>query len=394
MRKVAVLTTTRADWGLIRTVCDNLGDSLRLIVSGTHLSDNFGRTITEIEEAGHAPEAVFPILAPDDDNPQAGASAQMLQQLPAALREVKADILLLAGDRFETAAAALAAQLSGVPIAHLAGGETDRTTTPDGNFRNAITKLATWHFATCEAYARRIEDMGESPENIFVTGLPSLDEVKRTIAPASQFYEHTGLPVGQRFILVSHLPVVFRPAESLSELKAMLEVLAGINEAVLFTGGNADRGACEERAMVQQFVSEHPGRAFYCESLGHSEYLRALSECSAVVGNSSSGIIETPSFGCPSVTVGSRQVGRHFPDNIIEGGCTVESLELAVHQALDESFTARCKQVQNPFVAQDGHAGRSIAQRLLTLPITRAALEKHLISRRKQVDIAALASSW
>ncbi len=394
MRKIAVLTTTRADWGLIKTVCDNLGDSLRLIVSGTHLSDNFGRTITEIEEAGHAPEAVFNILAQADDNPQAGASAQMLQQLPAALREVKADILLLAGDRFETAAAALAAQLSGVPIAHLAGGETDRTTTPDGNFRNAITKLATWHFATCEAYAQRIKDMGESPENIFVTGLPSLDELKRTMAPASQLYEHTGLPVGQGFILVSHMPVVFRPEESRSELKALLKVLAGINEAVLFTGGNADRGGGEERAMIQQFVRENTGRVFYCESLGHAEYLRALAECSAVVGNSSSGIIETPSFGCPSVTVGSRQIGRHFPDNVIEGGSTFDSLRLAVHQALDAGFATRCRQVENPFAAQGGHAGRAIAQHLLTVPITRAALEKRLISRQKQVDIASLASSW
>ncbi|MCC6466067.1 MAG: UDP-N-acetylglucosamine 2-epimerase (hydrolyzing) [Planctomycetes bacterium] len=383
---MAVLTTTRADWGLVRTVCRALGPSLRLVVSGTHLSARHGATESEILSDGLSVAARVPIF---EDAPPAReameAAARILSGMGAALARLQPDLLLLAGDRYEMTAAALAAQLARVPFAHLAGGETDATTTPDGNFRNALTKLAAWHFATCDEYARRIRAMGEEADRVFVTGLPSLDELSENTGAAAELEQAAGLSrledPRRPFVLVTHLPVVFRPRESLDELQALLAVLAEQPHLnVLLTGANADQGGAEGAALCREFAERHGKRCCYVESLGHRAYLRAVQEAAVVLGNSSSGIIETPSFGTPSVTVGRRQVGRFRAPNVLEGGSTRESIAAALQRALEPGFRAGLRGLVNPFAAPDGKAGRRIAGLLQSLPITRSALEKRLVT--------------
>jgi UDP-hydrolysing UDP-N-acetyl-D-glucosamine 2-epimerase len=294
-----------------------------------------------------------------------------------AFQAISPDVTLLLGDRYETFAGGLAAAALRLPIAHIGGGECDHATCLDGYLRNALTQLAHLHFVSCEAYAERLMALGQDAWRIHVVGLPSLDGIADGLMTRQELSESLGVSLAGPVIAGTYLPVTLRPEQSKAELRGMLAALEEHPDAtVILTLSNADAGGTWVDASIRTFASERPN-AHAFDSLGRRRYLSLLSIADAVIGNSSSGVIETPSFAAPTVNIGDRQNGRLRADNVIDApGETVairEALDRALH---DSAFRARAAAAVNPF--GDGHAGERIAAVLSDLAIDRCLMEKRL----------------
>jgi len=373
---VGLATSTRAEWGLVRPVAEAIraeaGLSLRIYATGTHLSDAFGRTASEITRAGFAIAEELPILADGDDAVAISATlANATRAFAGLFSERPPDLLLVPGDRYEMLGVAQAALVGRIPVAHLFGGDVTEGAF-DESIRHAITKMAHVHFVTNEAARRRVCQLGEDPRRVHLVGSPGLDTIA-TFAPMGRraFFERLGLAERPSLALVTFHPPTLDETAGTEQMQTLLGTLAelGPDVAIVLTGSNADTQGRAMSALARHFAETHAG-AVYRESLGHELYLTALAHARIVIGNSSSGLYEAPSFRIPTVNIGDRQRGRLRADSVVDCGSEASEIGAAIRTALELD----CSAVVNPY--GDGRASERIVGVLAGLGDPRRLLKK------------------
>lgn len=370
-RIIAAVTSTRADYGLLRPVLQKLtaapGAALRLLVTGAHLCPRLGETVREIEaDAAIAAciDARLPIFS-ETEEPVAAAIARTITAFDGYFAARRPDAVLLLGDRFEIFAAAAAAAARHVPIAHISGGDVTLGAADD-YYRHCISQMAALHFPSCAESAARLVRMGAAPDTVFEFGGLG-DENLRTMPKLSraELCESTGLPqlAGPFGLVTFHPETAADAGDPARQAAALTAALAKFPEVFwLCTGSNADAGGEACSAALRAFAAAQPGRAAFVQSLGAKRYLSALQYAAAVVGNSSSGVVETPTFGVPTVNIGKRQAGRPICENVLCCAAGAEAIEGAVRTALTPDFAARAKTAVSPYRGEDtsGNMARTL----------------------------------
>lgn len=381
-RRICVVTGSRAEYGLLYWVLHELRAAadveLQLVATGMHLAPEFGLTVREIERDGFVIARHVDMLLSGDT---AAATAKSIGLgvigLSDALESLAPELLLVLGDRFEILAAVQAALVHNIPVAHIAGGDTTEGAF-DEAIRHSITKMAHLHLVTNEPAARRVRQLGEDPRRIHVVGSPGLDHLRRTALLGRAELEQTlGAPLGARNLLVTFHPVTLEPGEGerqFAELLAALDTL-GPDTTIWFTRPNADTGGRAISAALDTWAATRGERVHVHASLGQLRYLSLMAQVDAVVGNSSSGLYEAPSFRVPTVDIGDRQRGRLAAASVLH--CAPE--RGAIRAALDQAATLDCSQVENPY--GDGRSAERIVALLRGLPPAAELLKKsfHLL---------------
>ena len=340
-KKIAVFTGTRAEYGLLKHLIRRINEDseldLQLIVSGSHLSDLYGRTILEIQADSIYPSALVPLsLDSIPQPPMAALTAEALSGLSKALENLRPQLLIVLGDRYESFAAASAGHLHGVSICHLHGGESTFGAVDD-RLRHAISQLSNWHFTAAEPYRQRVIAMGHSEECVFNIGPMVLDGLHAlTTITRDQFEESTGYHFGKSNLLVTYHPETLLPDLGLSGFKALLSALELIPCNVLFTHPNADDGSQDLLNCLKAFENLFPDRCCIIPSLGQKNYLSALRLFEAMAGNSSSGIIEAPLLGIPVLNIGDRQLGRLRHDHVLDVPAVKSQISIGLLTVLND----------------------------------------------------------
>lgn len=377
MRRVGVVTVARSDYGIYRPVLRALERredvQVELFVGGMHLLERFGLTVSEIERDGFPiAERVDFLGAGDSPVDVAVAIGRGVAAFADAFERNRPDILIVLGDRFEMFAAGIAALPLALPLAHLHGGESTEGAI-DESIRHSLTKLSHLHFAATEDYARRIVQMGEEPWRVHVSGAPALDALVDFEPLSDDELAARGVRLAGPTLLVTYHPATLAPQETKGELDALLRAVDDSGLDAVFTFPNADAG---HRAIVSRLESlpRDNGRVTVVESLGSQAYFTLMSRAAAMIGNSSSGIIEAASFKLPVVDVGIRQRGRMRPANVIPAEGRADAIRSAIDRALDARFRSSIAGLVNPY--GDGHAGERIAEVVATAPLDRRLLVK------------------
>ncbi len=364
MRKIAIFTGTRAEYGLLywlmKAIQIDPDLTLQVIVSAMHLSPQFGETWREIEADGFAIDAKVDMLL-SSDSPVGIVKSMGLGTIgfADALERLKPDLLVVLGDRFEALAIVQAALIMNIPIAHIHGGELTLGAY-DNSIRHAITKMASLHFVAAEAYRTRVIQMGEEPGHVFNVGAPGLEHVVRSEQLSFEnLSADLGIPLKKPYFLVTYHPVTLSNESIEDEFAAFLKVLdEHPDHQVLFTYPNADNGGHIIIQMIERYCQANSQRAFVMKSMGYKRYLSAVAHADVVMGNSSSGIIEVPAFGVPTVNIGIRQEGRLAADSVIHADSNYAAITAAFNRALDPAFRATCHNVANPY--GNGHVAARI----------------------------------
>jgi UDP-hydrolysing UDP-N-acetyl-D-glucosamine 2-epimerase len=360
-RKICVVTGTRAEYGLLywlmRDIENDPSMTLQLIVTGTHLEPAFGHTIDVIEADGFRIDARVPIeLKTDTPSSIARSTGLATAGIAEALETLSPDIVVLLGDRFEMLAAATAAMLTRNAIAHIHGGEATEGLI-DEAIRHATSKMSHFHFAAAEAYRLRIIQMGEIPDHVFNTGAPGLDNIERlSLLDRDALGTEIGLDLASGYFLVTYHPVTLshdRPENVINGLFTALDTYP--ERKIIFTGVNADPGNAVIDQLIKEYAMMNDSRVTFATSLGQVRYLSALKHCEAVIGNSSSGLIEAPSMGVPTVNIGDRQRGRLRASSVIDCSKNHGDILNALDKAMSDEHQALSKQTVNPY----GQAGAS-----------------------------------
>lgn len=364
IRKVAVFTGTRAEYGLLYWLIHGIETSqhldLQLIVTGMHLSPEFGETWKQIEQDGFKIDAKVEILLSSDT--AVGVVKSMgigTLGFADALDRLKPDVLIVLGDRFEALAIVQAALIMKIPVAHLHGGEITEGAYDDA-IRHAISKMSQLHFVAAEAYRQRVIQMGESPDRVFNVGAIGLDHLVRTPRmDRDELSQSLGFSLKLPFFLVTYHPVTLQGEDPVASFNALLEALDTFPEhKIILTYPNADNGGRAIIPLLQVYAQRQPERVLAIPSLGFQRYLSVVPLASAVVGNSSSGIIEVPAFGVPTVNIGVRQKGRLAASSVLDCEPTAADIKRALDEALSTQFAASCKTTINPY--GQGNASEAI----------------------------------
>lgn len=349
-RRICIITGGRADYGLLywlmKDIAADPAMTLQIAATGSHLSARFGMTATVIERDGFSIDARIPLdLEEDSRTGLVTATAQAMTGMAAALERLSPDLAVVLGDRFEILGAAQGAMMMGVPLAHIHGGEATEGMLDDA-VRHMLTKMAALHFVSAEPYRRRVVQMGEHPDRVFLTGAPGLDHLRRTpllSADALARVLDFDLSGGPLLLITYHPPTLCAdPGGAADELVAALEDILQRhpNARLILTGVNSDPGNRAIRQRLERFAASHPTNALLRESLGQRNYLSMMRLADAVVGNSSSGIIEAPAFRVPTVNIGTRQDGRLKAVSVIDCADDHASITAALVKALDPAFRA------------------------------------------------------
>ena len=362
MRSICVVTATRAEYGLLRPVVQKLAASavlqLRLVVTGAHLCPRLGLTVTEIEKDGFAIDARLPIFTDDAAEPVAQTIARTLTVFDEYFAQNAPDCLLVLGDRFEIFAVATAAAARHIPIAHISGGDVTLGAA-DEYYRHCISKMAAVHFASCADSAARLVRLGEAPDRVFCVGGLG-DENIRTLPKLSReaLCASTGFALMQPFALVTYHPETSAdagsPAAQCQALCRAMESVPGI--FWLMTGSNADAGGQVCSDTLRAFAAAHPDRAGFVQNLGLQRYLSAMQYASLVAGNSSSGVVETPTFQVPTVNIGKRQAGRLMCANVLGCAPDADAIAETMRKALSPEFAAVAATAKSPYNGGDTSA--------------------------------------
>lgn len=356
MRKIAVITGTRADYGLlywiIKCINEDPGLELKLIVTGMHLSPEFGLTVQEIEKDGFPiSERVDMLLSSDTEKAISTSMGLGTIGFAGAYERLCPDIILLIGDRFESLSAAVASVPFRIPIAHIHGGESTEGAI-DEQIRHALTKLSHIHFTATEKYRERVIQMGEAPDRVFCFGAPGLDSIRRLrLLDSRELAEALGLPEDKKLGVVTFHPATLETGNAGEQAQELLSALAGFKDVFwILTLPNADTGG---RAIIkkhEEFTAENPGHARCFSSLGQLKYLSLLRHASVMVGNSSSGLLEAPSFGLPVVNIGNRQEGRIRAANVIDVKEPRRGpIKKGIEKALSDEFRSSLSGIENPY---------------------------------------------
>lgn len=345
--KIAVVTGSRAEYGLLYWIIRDLFErddcDLQLLVTGMHLEPEFGETWKQIEADGFPITRRIPMMAKGDDGVAMVKSVGFgTIGFADAFAELAPDVVLVLGDRFEILAAAQAASLMNIPVAHLHGGEVTEGAIDDA-IRHCLTKLSRYHFVASEEAAKRVRQLGEQPDSITVTGAPGLDNIRRVpLMSVAEIGESLNFPLTQPYFLVTFHPVTaFEPAASLADLAVLQDALDKFpDHQLLITKANSDPAGREINAALDAYAAARPGRVCVVTSLGQKRYLSALQHCVAMVGNSSSGLFEAPAMKRPTVNIGDRQKGRPAASSVISCLPTPAAVEAALTQAKSPEFQA------------------------------------------------------
>lgn len=373
MRKIAIFTGTRAEYGLLYWIIKGVHESsraeLQLLVGGMHLSPEFGYTIAQIEQDGFPITERMEFLL-SSDSPVALTKSMGLALISAseALQRQKPDLLVILGDRFEALAIAQAAMVARVPVAHLHGGETTEGAI-DEAFRHAITKMAHLHFTSTEAYRQRVIQLGENPENVFNYGAPGIDSIVRLpLLNREELSKAIGIEIDSRFFLVTYHPVTLTSDGAISSLSNLLAVLDRYPEhQLIITYPNADTHGRKLIELLEAYKRDNPERVQLVQSLGQLRYLSAMKFCDAVIGNSSSGLIETPTFGNPTLNIGDRQKGRIFASTVINCCDSKNEIESGMKKIMNPDFRQECKKSHNPY--GKGDSSEKILETIINQPL-------------------------
>jgi len=371
-RKICVVTGSRAEYGLLRWIMNDVRDDLdlvlQIIVTGSHLSENFGSTYTEIEAHGFKIDKKIEILNEDDTS--LGVSKSMSLALIGfgeAFAELRPDVIVLLGDRFEIFCAAAAALIARVPVAHLHGGEVTVGAFDDA-LRHSITKMSHLHFVAADDYRKRVIQLGENPENVYLVGGLGVDSIKKiSYLGKTELEKSLNLKLSKKSLLITFHPVTLEDSTSESQMTELLKALSKlIDTTLIFTMPNADTGSRSLMAIVTDFVNTHEN-SYVFNSLGQLLYLSCVSHVDGVVGNSSSGIAEVPSFNKGTINIGDRQKGRLQASSIINCEPNAESISEAISRLYSFDFQQKLPNVVNPY--GEGGASSRILKVLREIPL-------------------------
>ncbi len=355
-RKICVVTGSRAEYGLLKILLKKIEDSdnllLELVVTGSHLSEEYGETIQEIRADGISVSHELNILENSKINLEVSSSiAEVFSNFPKILRKMEPDLLIVLGDRYEIFACVASALFEKIPVAHIHGGEVSEGAF-DESLRHAITKMSHIHFTSSLTHKKRVEQLGEKPENVFNVGAPGVEAIKNiNLLPKKQLEKELNIKFTDKTLLITLHPETLEnslsPQDQINNLLNALELSNG--SSFIFTMANADPGGDEINRRIKTFVEKNFQRAFFCKSLGQKNYLSVLNQSFAMVGNSSSGLIEAPSLCKTFLNIGNRQKGRMFGGNIINCENSVETIKLG----LEKLFKEDSKNYSNPFDGGD-----------------------------------------
>lgn len=375
-RRIAVVTGSRAEYGLLYWILKDLQASeafdLQLIVTGMHLSTEFGLTVRHIESDGLViARRVEMLLASDSAGGVAKSMALGLIGFSDAIEDLRPELIIVLGDRFEILAVAEAALVHNVPLVHIGGGDITEGAI-DESIRHAITKMAHLHLVTNADAARRITQMGEDPSRVHIVGNPGLDHLLRTpLLDRQALAQSLGHPLGVRNFLITFHPVTLEPEDARQQQRAMLRALDQMHEpaSLWFTRPNADVGGRELASDLDAWAATRPHAQVFT-SLGQQRYLSLMSQVDAVIGNSSSGLCEAPSFRIPTVNIGDRQRGRLAGNSVIHCQPQTDSIKTAIEAAL----CMDCSAAVNPY--GDGQSTTRILSVLAAFQTDREVLKK------------------
>lgn len=381
-RKICIVTTSRADFGLlcglIKSVRADSELRLQLIASGAHIGSAFGRTWRDIEAEGIGIDRKIPMRFTGKSNlDNLGSIAAGLRGFGKAFAEMKPDVIVLLGDRFELLAPAISGLMLQIPIAHIHGGESSEGAIDD-SVRHALTKLASIHFAATETYRRRILQMGESPKRVFNFGAPGLDQLYRSeLLSRSQLEADLGLSLEEPVALVTYHPETRDPGRASDQVRQMVAAIKVSGLKAVFTMANADAEGALINNRLQEECRRHPRRFKWIPHLGHRRYLSCLKYFALMIGNSSSGLTEAPSFQLPVVNIGDRQRGRERAANVIDVACSQAAILRAMRKANSPHFRNSLRGLRNPYDRfGDGTASKRIKDVLKRIPLSQDLIEK------------------
>lgn len=379
-RKICIFTGTRAEYGLLKPLIDELRTDnsveLQLIISGMHLSPEFGLTYREINLDGFSKVEKVEILL-SSDTPVGISKAMGLGMISyaEALDRLKPDLLVGLGDRFELFSLASAALVQKVPFAHIHGGEVTSGAYDDA-FRHSITKMSHLHFASTEIYRKRIIQLGENPNTVFNVGALGLDNMKKMKLLSKKDLENSlNFLLDKPYFVVTFHPVTLEKKNSEKQFKELLKALDEFKfYKFIFTKANADNDGRIINNLIDEYVAKNKDRAASFYSLGQLRYLSALKYAEMMIGNSSSGIIEMPFFKKPTINIGERQNGRIFPKSVIQCEPNQKSIITAVERGIDGKFRKSINQTIS--IYGNGTASKKIKKVITTIDLTKLIKKK------------------
>lgn len=354
-RKICFITGTRADYGLLsrlmRLVADSPACRLQVIATNMHLLPEYGETYREIEADGFAIDERVEMRKPSDTPEGIVASmAQEMAGMNTALQRLQPDMAVILGDRYEMLVAATVCMMHRIPIAHLHGGEITEGATDDAT-RHCITKMASLHFTATEEYRQRVIQMGEQPDRVFNVGAPGVENMKAVpLMSRAELEESLGFDLSRPFVLATYHPVTLgsrTAADEIADFLLALDSRPDVN--VIFTMPNSDQGGDEMRRQIEEYCQARPSRCRAYASLGMRRYLSLMQLAQAVIGNSSSGLIEAPSAHIPTLNIGDRQKGRACGQSVIDCDSSAPSIAEGLSVALSPEMQAAARAAANPY---------------------------------------------
>lgn len=356
MRKICIFTGTRAEYGimsrLFRMIADDPELQLQIIATNMHLSPEFGLTYKEIEADGfHIDKKVEMLLSSDTASGTVKSMGLATIGFADALEDLKPDLAVILGDRYEMLCAAQTCLIYNIPIAHIAGGGITEGAYDDA-IRHCITKMSHLHFTSTEEHRNRVIQLGEQPNRVFWSGSLGVNNIRNEeIMPLDELEDSIKFQLGNKFLLVTFHPTTMENGSAEDQCEALLNALSEINAdyQLLFTLPNSDTNGRIITAKVKEYVAKHPKTAFAITSLGKKRYYSALKYATAVIGNSSSGLIEAPIFNIPTLNIGNRQEGRTRCESIIDVPATYETIKEGIRKAISDEYKEIAAKVNSPY---------------------------------------------
>lgn len=381
-RKICVVTGTRADYGLLYWLLKEIDNDekleLQLVATAMHLSPEFGLTYKTIEEDGfEITDKVELLLSSDSEIAVSKAIGLGCISFAETFQKLNPDMVLVLGDRFEVFSAASAAMIMKIPLVHLHGGETTQGAI-DEALRHSITKMATYHFPATEKYKKRIIQMGEQSERVFNFGMAGLDNIyKLDLLSKKELESSLDFNLDHKIALVTYHPVTLDDNSTEENINNLLSALDQFELNIIFTKSNADTGGRIINQKIAEYVEMNSDKSIFVDSLGQLRYLSALKHVDLMIGNSSSGITEAPSFKLPVVNIGDRQKGRVKAENIIDTNNSFSEITKSIKIALSTEFKQQLSNLINPYDKfQDGRTSEKIKDKLKAIPLNNNILKK------------------
>ena len=371
-RKICVVTGTRAEYGLLYWLMKEIEADdalqLQLIVTGMHLSHEFGLTYKEIEKEFHIDKKIEMLLS--SDTPIGISKSMGLAQISfaEAYAELQPDILLVLGDRYEIFSAVSAAMIARLPLAHLHGGEATEGVI-DESIRHAITKMSHLHFTSTDTYRKRVVQLGEDPKRVFCVGALGIDNIhKLKLLDKEAFEASIDFKLAKKNLLVTFHPVTLENTTAQKQFQELLEALESLEDThIIFTKANSDTDGRVINSLIDEYVRDNKETAVAFDSLGQLRYLSAMQYVDGVVGNSSSGLLEAPSFGIGTINIGNRQKGRIRAQSVIDTEPSTPAIKEALTTLYSAAFQKSLKNVINPY--DNGSASKAVKEIIKQTPL-------------------------